>query len=65
VYISYGRPLLTDYLFQIKNTIIIAHALAIIKGARLSYSYIRQAPTANGYIIFNLSDTSDNYNLYK
>jgi hypothetical protein len=29
VYTSYGRSLLTDHLFQIKNAVAIAHALAI------------------------------------
>jgi hypothetical protein len=65
LYASYGRPLLTNHLFQIKNAVAIAHALAITKGARLSYSHIRQALTANGHFIPDLSDTSDNYSLYK
>jgi hypothetical protein len=63
VYASYKRPLLTDRLFQIKNTVAIAHALAITKGARLSYSHISQALEANGHIIPDSSDTS--YRLYE
>jgi hypothetical protein len=62
---SYKRPLLTDYLFQIKNTVAIAYALTITKGARLSYSHISQALTANGHFIPDLSDTSVNYSLYE
>jgi hypothetical protein len=62
---SYKRPLLTDHLFQIKNTVAIAYALAITKGARLSYSHISQALTANGHFIPGLSDTSVNYSLYE
>jgi len=59
------KYLLTDHLFQIKNAVAIAHALAITKGARLSYSHIRQALTANGHFIPDLSDTLDNYGLYE
>jgi hypothetical protein len=65
VYASYKRPLLTDHLFQIKNTVAIAHALAITKGTRFSYSHIRQALTANGHSIPHLSDTSVNCSLYE
>jgi hypothetical protein len=62
VYASY-KHLLTDHLFQIKNTVAIAHALATTKGARLSYSHISQALTANGHLIPDLGDTS--YSLYE
>jgi hypothetical protein len=54
----------TDHLFQIKNAVIIAHALAITKGAQLSYSHICHALTANGRFIPDLSDTSVNYSLF-
>lgn len=59
------RRLLTDDLFQIKNSVAIAHALAITNGAQLSYSHICQALTANGYFIPDLSDTSVDYSLYE
>jgi hypothetical protein len=42
---SVTRHLLTAGLFQVKNTAALAHALAITKGARLSYARVSQALT--------------------
>jgi hypothetical protein len=50
------RLQLTDYWFQIKNTVAIAHALAVSTKARLSYSHICQALEANNYRIPELSN---------
>lgn len=64
VYAGDERLLLTDDLFQIKNTVAIAIALAAAKDVRLSFSHISQALTANGTSIPNSSDTSVDYSLY-
>jgi hypothetical protein len=64
IYISYERYLLTDHLFQIKNTVITAIALAVAKDTQLSFFYISQALKANGTSISNFSDKSADNSLY-
>jgi hypothetical protein len=65
VYTSDERHLLTDHLFQIKNTVAIAIALASEKDTQLSFSHISQALKANGTSIPNSSDKSMDDSLYK
>jgi hypothetical protein len=65
VYASDERHLLTDHLFQIKNTVAIAIALASEKDTQLSFSHISQALKANGTSIPNSSDKSMDDSLYK
>jgi SpoVK/Ycf46/Vps4 family AAA+-type ATPase len=64
VYVSYERHLLTDHLFQIKNTIATAIALAVTNETRLSFSHISQALKANGTWISNSSGESVDDGLY-
>jgi hypothetical protein len=65
VYASHERHLLTDYLFQIKNTVATVIALAVAKDTQLSFSHISQALKANGTSIPNSSDKSVDNSLYE
>jgi hypothetical protein len=65
VYVSYERYLLTDYLFQIKNIVVIAIILAVANDTRLSFSHISQALKANGTWIPNSSGESVYDSLYE
>jgi len=59
------KPPLTGDLLQVKNTLALAHALALTKAAQLSYSHIRQALEANGISIPESGDTSVDDSLYQ
>jgi hypothetical protein len=52
-------------LFQIKNTVAIAIALAVANDTRLSFSHISQALKANGTWISNSSGKSVDDSLYE